>query len=261
VDDAADQGLVLFQARPGPADHILEHRHVALVGDGGAQQLAQQRRNLDPLKLAAQGALGQAAEPLRIERFQHVAEDAGDAGAQPRRLPAAAGRIGQEAAQGRGDVHPVDAPGDDRRGQEVVLEEQRHGVSDAVLVDRDDRRVRDRHAKRVAEQRGDSEPIGHAAHHAGFGKGENEAPGRVAILQRPGDQIKDGHGDQQPGGEQAHPPPAVAPGGQRPSARPARAHVPKSGGAHSAGMTSSGASRRRPRAGAPRADRRPSSGR
>jgi hypothetical protein len=43
-------------------------------------------------------------------------------------------------------------------------------VSPTVLVAGDDGGVRDRQAKRVAEQGGDREPVGQAPDHRGFGK-------------------------------------------------------------------------------------------
>ena len=52
-------------------------------------------------------------------------------------------------------------------------------VADPVLVARDDRGVRDRQAERVAEQRGDREPVGEAADQPRLGEGADEAPGRM----------------------------------------------------------------------------------
>src|SRR3546814_11115755 len=51
---------------------------------------------------------------------------------------------------------------------------------DACLAARDDRRVRDRQTQRVAEQRGDGEPVGDRADHGGFGERGDVAPGRMA---------------------------------------------------------------------------------
>ena len=47
--------------------------------------------------------------------------------------------------------------------QKIPVEETRQALADPVLVGRQDRRVRDRQAQRVAEQCGHCEPVGQAA--------------------------------------------------------------------------------------------------
>jgi hypothetical protein len=68
-----------------------------------------------------------------------------------------------------------------------------------VLLARHERGVRDAQAERVAEQRGDREPVGEPAHHPGLGGGAQEA-GRGPVGQREADQEHDGGDDEQTGG-------------------------------------------------------------
>ena len=58
--------------------------------------------------------------------------------------------------------------------------EARQVLSDARLAARDDRRVGDRQAERVAEQGRHSEPVGNRTDHRRFSEGREIAPGRVA---------------------------------------------------------------------------------
>ena len=84
-------------------------------------------------------------------------------------FPAPCGRL--EEAPGRaGEVDVAHPPRDDRRDQEILPEEIGQRLADAVLVARDDRGVRDRQAERMAEQRGDREPVGQAADHRRLGE-------------------------------------------------------------------------------------------
>ena len=134
------------------------------------EQLAEQRRDLDPLELAREARLDLPAEPFGIERFEHLGKQPGRALADPA-LPALA-RLGEEVARRAREVHLAHPPRDHRRGEEVVAQEARHRVGDAVLLLGDDRGVRDRDAERVAEQRGDREPVGQAADHRRLGEGD-----------------------------------------------------------------------------------------
>ena len=83
MDDGADQILVVFNGQRGAADEALDHRQVALVGNRGGEQLAEQRRSIEPFQLAAQSALQHPAELILVERFEHVAEQTGCARAKP----------------------------------------------------------------------------------------------------------------------------------------------------------------------------------
>ena len=92
----------------------------------------------------------------------------------------------------------------DRRGQEVVAEKERKRVADPVLVSRDDGRVRDWQAERMAKQRRDGEPVGHAADHRGFGKRLNDTERGMDWLVKARHKISYSHREQQPGRNDAH---------------------------------------------------------
>ena len=85
------------------------------------------------------------------------------------RVPSPAG-VCRKRPAAPGDVDVPHPPRDDRRDQEILLEEVGERLADAVLVARDDRGVRDRQAERMAEERGDREPVGKAADHRRFGE-------------------------------------------------------------------------------------------
>ena len=61
--------------------------------------------------------------------------------------------------------------GDLAAGEHVGGDEAAERRAQPLLLVRDDGGVRDRHAERVAEQRGDREPVGDAADEAGLGRG------------------------------------------------------------------------------------------
>src|SRR3546814_7295270 len=63
--------------------------------------------------------------------------------------------------------------------QEIGQQKARKRVGDAVLVARHDGRVRNRQSHRVAEQRGDREPVGQPADHRRLGKGADETDRRM----------------------------------------------------------------------------------
>ena len=119
------------------------------------------------------------------------------------RVPFARRRL-QEAAGGAGDVDVAHPPRDDRRDQEILLEEVGERFADAVLVARDDRGVRDRQAERMAEQGGDREPVGEAADHRRLGERLHVAEPGIVRLERAGDDEHRRHHDQQAGGGDLH---------------------------------------------------------
>ena len=88
------------------------------------------------------------------------------------------GQPGRQPGDHLGGPHPL---GDDVGGQEAGLHEVAQGASEGVLALDDDRRVGDGQAQRAAEQRGDGEPVGQAADHAGRNRRLEVAhPGGVA---------------------------------------------------------------------------------
>ena len=145
--------------------------------------MAEQRRDFDLAQARRDRALDDAAEPLVVEAFEDVGDQARRAGADAR---AFAGRGLEEAAGRAGDVDVAHPPRDHRRDQEILLEEIGERLADPVLVARDDRGVRDRQAERMAEQRGDREPVGEAADHRRLGEGVDVAEPRIVRLERAG---------------------------------------------------------------------------
>src|SRR3546814_12123071 len=96
------------------------------------------------------------------------------------------GRAFQPPPQCTRDINRLQPLHDDRRSQDIALQEGGETVADPVLVARDDRRVGDRQPQRMAEQRGDREPVGKPAHHRRLGKAAQEAPARKPPLPPPG---------------------------------------------------------------------------
>ncbi len=146
-------------------------------------------------------AFDDAAQPLVIEAFENVGDQARGAGADP---GAFAGRCLEEAAGRPGDVDILHSPRDDRRDQEIFLEEIGERLADPVLVARDDRGVRDGQAERVAEQRGDREPVGEAADHRRLGECLDVGQPGILRLERAGGDENAGHHHQQAGRDDLH---------------------------------------------------------
>ena len=143
--------------------------------------MAEQRRDLHLVeRLTMDRRLDEAAEPLVVEAFEQV-------GHQPAGALADAGFLAlrrlQEAADGAGQVDVAHPPRDDRRDQEILLEEIGQRLADPVLVAGDDGRVRDRQAERVAEQRRHREPVGQAADHRCLGEGLHIADPGIGRLE------------------------------------------------------------------------------
>ena len=67
-------------------------------------------------------------------------------------------------------------------GEDVVGDEAAERPAEPRLLRRDDGGVRDRQAERMAEQRGDREPVGDAADEPGLGRGLQQV-GHDAVRQ------------------------------------------------------------------------------
>ncbi len=110
-------------------------------------------------------------------------------------------------------------------GQEVGRDELGQRRADGVLAGRDDRGVRDRQSQRMPEQRGDGEPVGQRADHAGLrGRPDVAEPG-IAVLQQPGDHEDHRHQPQQARWRRSSSGPGRA-AGPRPSATARRCRSP-----------------------------------
>ena len=150
----------------------------------------------------ASARLDHAAEPLLIERFEYVGEQARGALAQAR----ASARRGcarkrpTAPATSRLRIRRATTPGI----RKLSRRKRGEGVADAVLVARDDRGVRDRQAERVAEQRGDREPVGEAADHGRLGECLDPAERGVGGFEQSGYPEQGGHHHQQAGGGRLH---------------------------------------------------------
>ena len=112
------------------------------------------------------------------------------------------GGVGEEAVQDAGQVEAGQHAGDLVGGEHVGGDEAAEGGAEALLLVWDDGGVGDRDAERVAEQRGDREPVGDAADEAGLGGGLEQVGGGgggegVAA------QCERGHQHEKPGGEGA----------------------------------------------------------
>ena len=136
--------------------------------DHRGQQLSEQRRNIQLLKLGTYRAFGNAAQPFVIERFDNVAQQ--PRGPHPH--PAFAGpRCRQETPHRACDIHRLNFARDYASAQKIGAQETRQRSAEAFLVVRDDRRVRDRDSQRMTKQCGHRKPVCQTAYHASLGKG------------------------------------------------------------------------------------------
>ena len=198
---AQQQFLIGLERFPRPFDDTIEQREVAPVSDRRSQRATEQRRDVEFAQPLVDRGLDHPAHFLWIERAEQIGEHARCAFLEP-----SVGRPlrGQKARRRSREIEPRHAPRHHRGGQEIVLEKHRQRVADAILVARDDRGVRDRQAERMAEQRGDREPVREATDHRRFGKGADEPGGQICRLELPRDQICRGHQHQQAGGDDLH---------------------------------------------------------
>ena len=145
---------------------------------------------------AAQDARHDARDEAAGAAVLHGGEDARQHGGERDRRGARRGGIGEEAMQDAGQVEARQHAGDLVGGEHVGGDEAAEGGAETLLLVGDDGGVRDRDAERVAEQRGDREPVGDAADEARLGGGLQQVGGsgggEGVAAQREG-----GHQDQQ----------------------------------------------------------------
>ena len=201
VHHVADQMLVGGQRAVRPADGAIDQRHVPPLGHRGVERLPQHRGHVHLAQLTGERRFDHAAEAFLIERFEQVGDQSRCAAPQPPLLR----RRRHEPPNGAGHVHAPHPPRDDGRYQEVGAQERCQRVADAILVTRHDRGMRDRQTERMAEQRGNGEPVSQAADHCRFGEGAQIAEPRMLIDQRPRDEIERRHHDQQSSRDDPHP--------------------------------------------------------
>ena len=124
-----------------------------------------------------------------VEHLQRAAQQVADA------LAGAARRCVRSASQSP-RRWPTCAPASRSSStswvRKLVCDELAERAADLVLAVRDDRRVRDRDAERMAEQGGDGEPVGERADHRRLGEGADVADPAVLLLLPAGDEEDDG---------------------------------------------------------------------
>jgi hypothetical protein len=145
---------------------------------------------------ARQQALDQASGPPILQR----GEDCGQARGQ--RLGRRADRrgIGEETAQQAGEIGPHQHAGHLGLGDHMRADEPPERPAEAGLLRRDDRGMGNGNAERMAEQRGDSEPIREASDHARLGGGFQQVPPQAG-RQRETARTERGHEDEKAAGE------------------------------------------------------------
>jgi hypothetical protein len=155
---------------------------MAPVGDHRLQHPAQQRRQFDVAQPGRSPVLQALHHGLRSRCLGQLGNQVGNTTPHP----PARSRPLQHAGDCIGGIEPFQPPRNVPGGQEVCLQEARERFADPVLRFRDDRRVRDGNAHRVAEQRRHRKPVGKATHQCCFGKGLHPHPLGVQGLDRPG---------------------------------------------------------------------------
>ena len=171
---------------------------MAAIGDQVFEQIAKQRSELNSGQLAGEPRAHPQAQPFGVERFEHFCRQLRAAAHEARAFAAFA--VDQELARVRRYIRPPHPPRDDRGGEEVGAKELRHGVRNPIFLARNDRGVGDRHAQRMAEQRGHREPVGQPANHSRFRKGVQVAPERMYIEVDLRHHEHARHGEKQAGG-------------------------------------------------------------
>jgi hypothetical protein len=154
-------------------------------------------------------AAHEVAHPLVVEGREAVARG----GHAPFTELFAAGGPGQPVGDAPGRVELAKLVEHLRGAQEVVADEARELGADAVLVARDDGRVRNLQAQRMAEQRHHREPVGNGADHGRLGKRGHipqERPGRVPRLQHAGRRVQQRGAAQQAERDALHAPQRAA---------------------------------------------------
>ena len=201
VEAIAEHRPVVVEKADESAHDAVEHPLVMAALHRHIDCLAEQRCHLGP----RQALLHRRSERLlNIAVVEHLDDTAEGVGGG---LGGAlgVGRLGQPPTEALGDARRREPLADDVGREEVALHEVAEAAADVVLAARDDRRVGDRDAERVAEQGGDGEPVGEGADHRRLRcRLEVADPGRL-LLERPSEHEHDGGEHQQPRGEQLHP--------------------------------------------------------
>ena len=164
--------------------------------------MAEEGRDLHLPNPVGDRAFDETAQALVVEALEQIGDEA--AGAPPDARFLAMRRL-EEAADRAGEVDVAHPPRDHRRDEEILPEEIGQRLADPVLVAGNDRGVRDRQAKRMAEQRGDREPVGQSADHRRLGEGLHIAEPGIGSFELTGGDEHRRHDQQQPGCRRLHP--------------------------------------------------------
>ena len=151
-------------------DHLVEHFLMAVALRHHGQHFAEQRREMHRAH-----ALGQAAVDHLLNVF--VAQHLRGGAHRRRRVARDRARVvgvGQPFGETPPDLHRPQTMLDHLAREKIPLDERAERSSDAILFRRHDRRVRNRNAERMPEERGDGEPVGQPADHARFHRRAND---------------------------------------------------------------------------------------
>ena len=186
------------QQRLDLAEHESQHLLVPAALHQAVQGARHHRAGAGTAQDARHDPRHHAARPTVLHAGQQARQHGGERlGGRSR-----GDRVGQEAVQDGRQVEPAQHAGDLPGGHHVVGDEAAQRAAQTLLLMRDDGGVRDRNAERMAEQRGDGEPVGDPADEAGFCRGAQQVGG-VAGRQRVAGQREGGHQGQQAGREGA----------------------------------------------------------
>ena len=198
-DERLEEVLVVDE----PGAHLVEgevdETDVGLVADHLVEQPARHRAHRLLDEPGQHGLLDDGPHVLVGDAVQGVHRDRGDLVDEPLGVPGHEGPLGGPT----GRLGVEDALADDVLVHEVLADELLEAAPDHLLLARDERGVRDRQAERVAEDRGDGEPVGAGTDHRGLGAGVDEA--EHAVVMAAGQHVDDGGEDEQPGGDEPHP--------------------------------------------------------
>ena len=158
------------------AQHRVEQLLMPAIGRGEAEHTARERRELHVLDRAADLGVDELVHVFLADEVGEADDDLGRASRAPSRVL----RDDEPVGNARDRVRRAHPFADRVRRQEVLLYELAEGVAELVLALLDHRRVRDRDAERVTEQRRHREPVGQASDERRLQPGaEVSGPARV----------------------------------------------------------------------------------
>ena len=166
LDQHPHRVVLAGQQRLELAEHEVEHLLMAPAGD---QHLQRPRHHP-----AGAGAAEQPGDhpghhapcPAVLHCLQQLRQHPGHGDG----CAAGGGWVRQESPEDGRDIEPGQHARDLALGHHMVGDKPAEGAAEPGFLGRDDRRMRDRDAERVPEQRGDGEPVGDPTHEPGLGR-------------------------------------------------------------------------------------------